>query len=92
MTTLWMVLAVLALWAGVAWLRRRAEYGSGAAPYGHRASPDHDADEDDGIDYDLLEQAEREVRDMDADARGHTPDSTPGDDWGPGAPRRPAGL
>ncbi len=43
----------------------------------------------DGIDRDVLEEAEREVRDMEASAR---PDEErPGDDWGPGA-ARPGGV
>jgi hypothetical protein len=44
-------------------------------------------DADDEIDYETLEQAEREVRDLDADA---TPeDGFAGDDWGPGTRKPP---
>jgi hypothetical protein len=47
--------------------------------------------DDDGIDREELEEAEREVRDLDPPAPG---DDRPGDDWGPGAarPRPPARL
>jgi hypothetical protein len=47
---------------------------------------------DDGIDRAELEEAEREVRDLDLD---HRPgDDVTGDDWGPGAarPKPPASL
>jgi len=48
----------------------------------HREPHDGDA-----IDYEELERAEDEVRDLGADAR---PDEGfEGDDWGPGAPRKP---
>ncbi len=41
--------------------------------------------EDDAIDREELEEAEREVRDLDLDRRPE--DEVPGDDWGPGAAR-----
>jgi hypothetical protein len=41
--------------------------------------------EDEGIDREELEQAEREVRDLDLDQRPE--DDVPGDDWGPGTAR-----
>jgi hypothetical protein len=41
----------------------------------------------DAIDYEELERAEDEVRDLGADARPE--DGFEGDDWGPGAPRKP---
>jgi hypothetical protein len=45
----------------------------------------------DGIDRDELEEAEREVRDME---RREADEELPGDDWGPGAarPRPPVRL
>jgi hypothetical protein len=43
----------------------------------------------DGIDRDVLEEAEREVRDLDASA--HPEEERPGDDWGPGV-ARPGGI
>jgi hypothetical protein len=45
------------------------------------------ADGDDEIDYEELERAEREVKDLDAGARPE--DGFEGDDWGPGAAPRP---
>jgi hypothetical protein len=44
----------------------------------------HSSDE---IDYEELERAEDEVRDLGAEARPE--DGFEGDDWGPGAPRKP---
>ena len=41
----------------------------------------------DAIDYEELERAEDEVRDLGADARPD--DGFEGDDWGPGVPRKP---
>jgi hypothetical protein len=94
---------VLLLWGIITLVRRTAETGEpgaqthqrmdrpmrggaedrsrgGAAPRpGHRA--------DDDIDWEELERAEEEVKDLGADA---TPeDGWEGDDWGPGAPRKP---
>jgi hypothetical protein len=43
----------------------------------------------DGIDREILEEAEREVRDLDAAARPE--EERPGDDWGPGV-ARPGGI
>lgn len=43
----------------------------------------------DGIDREVLEEAEREVRDLDASARPE--EERPGDDWGPGV-ARPGGI
>jgi hypothetical protein len=39
----------------------------------------------DGIDREVLEEAEREVRDLEASARPE--EERPGDDWGPGVAR-----
>jgi hypothetical protein len=43
----------------------------------------------DGIDREVLEEAEREVRDLDASAQPE--EERPGDDWGPGV-ARPGGI
>jgi len=43
----------------------------------------------DGIDREVLEEAEREVRDLDPSVRPD--DERPGDDWGPGV-ARPGGI
>ena len=76
---LWLVLAVLVLWAGIAVIRRSRERMHRGAPV--RADPD--------IDYQALEQAEREVKDLDTDAKGRPLDDALGDDWGPGTPKPP---
>ena len=67
-----MVAAVL-LAALLVWLRR------------DRRHPGPRLHGNDGIDRDVLEEAEREVRDMEASARPD--DERPGDDWGPGVAR-----
>lgn len=41
----------------------------------------------DGIDYEELERAEEEVRDLEANARPE--DGFEGDDWGPGTSKKP---
>jgi hypothetical protein len=41
----------------------------------------------DGIDYEELERAEEEVRDLEANVRPE--DGFEGDDWGPGTPKKP---
>jgi hypothetical protein len=73
-----LIAAVLVLALGM-WLRRRRQY-PGPRLYG-----------DEGIDREELEQAEREVRQLDPDPPG---EDRPGDDWGPGAarPRPPVRL
>ena len=68
------MLTALVIFAVAYWLVRRGEDIRSR----HR-SPSHD------IDRDVLERAEREVRDLDID---HRPDDGfEGDDWGPGAAR-----
>lgn len=75
-----LLVALVALIALVLWLRRDRSY------------PGPRLEEDDGIDREELEAAEREVRDLDANARPE--DGFLGDDWGPGAsrPRPPERL
>jgi hypothetical protein len=75
-----LLVALVALIALVLWLRRDRSY------------PGPRLTEGDEIDRDELEAAEREVRDLDANARPE--DSFLGDDWGPGAsrPRPPERL
>ena len=75
-----LLVALAAIVALVLWLRRDRRY------------PGPRLIDDDGIDREELEAAEREVRDLDPGAR---PDeSFLGDDWGPGAsrPRPPERL
>ena len=68
---------------------------AGAALFARRdrspRSPEVAADDDDAIDRSALEQAEREVRDMEGDEKGKPTDDVVGDDWGPGAGRTPLG-
>ncbi len=68
------LLTGMAIFAVAYWLVRRAEDRS--------YRPVKRAEE---IDHHALEQAEREVRDLDIHARPD--DGWEGDDWGPGAPR-----
>jgi hypothetical protein len=75
-----LLLGLIAAVALAAWLVRR---GEGAARSTARPKPSD-------IDYDELEAAEREVRDLDSAARPD--DDVPGGDWGPGAPRPPERL
>jgi hypothetical protein len=76
-----LLVAVAAIIALVLWLRRDRSY----------PGPRLDA-EDDGVDREALEAAEREVRDLDPNARPEN--GFLGDDWGPGAsrPRPPERL
>ncbi len=76
-----LLVALAALIALLLWLRRDRSY----------PGPRLEAN-DDGIDHEELEAAEREVRDLEP---GHRPeDGFEGDDWGPGAarPRPPIRL
>jgi hypothetical protein len=74
-----LLVALVALLALVLWLRRGRSYP------GPRLT-------DDEIDREQLEAAEREVRELDTNARPE--DGFLGDDWGPGAgrPRPPERL
>jgi hypothetical protein len=90
---------ILFLWGVITVVRRIAEseqaraqrYGGADARMDPRsrgpADPRTRADREDGIDWEVLQQAEDEVRDLGADARPE--DGWEGDDWGPGAPRKP---
>jgi hypothetical protein len=75
-----LLVALAAIIALVLWLRRDRSYP------GPRLSDDEE------IDREELEAAEREVRDLDAKQRPE--DGFTGDDWGPGAsrPRPPERL
>lgn len=72
--------AALAL---IVWLLRGGRRRGSAAPRGDSAV--------DPVDWEELEEAEREVRDLPA---GTGPDELPASDWGPGAskPRPPTRL
>jgi hypothetical protein len=75
-----LLVALAAVIALVLWLRRDRRY------------PGPRLADDDGIDREELEAAEREVRELDPSARPE--DGFLGDDWGPGAgrPRPPERL
>ena len=76
-----LLVALAALVSLVLWLRRDRSY-----PGPRMERDDH------GIDYEELEAAEREVRDLESDQRPEN--GFLGDDWGPGAsrPRPPERL
>ena len=74
-----LLVALAALVSLALWLRRDRTY----------PGPRLDSD-DDGIDREELDAAEREVRDLESAQR---PDEGfPGNDWGPGRPRPPEHL
>jgi hypothetical protein len=72
-----LLVAAVCIVALVLWLLRDRRY----------PGPRLDA-EDDGIDHEELEQAEREVRDLETSQRPEN--GFEGDDWGPGVPSRRA--
>lgn len=74
-----LLIAIAAIVALVLWLRRDRSYP------GPRLQS-----EEDGIDHEQLEQAEREVRELRSNQRPE--DGFPSDDWGPGSPRPPERL
>jgi hypothetical protein len=74
-----LLVALAAIVALVLWLRRDRSYP------GPRLQSD-----DDGIDHQELEAAEREVREL--DSRQRPEEGFSGDDWGPGTPRPPERL
>lgn len=74
-----LLVALAAIIALVLWLRRDRTYP------GPRLQSD-----DDGIDHQELEAAEREVREL--DSRQRPEEGFSGDDWGPGTPRPPERL
>ena len=75
-----LLVALVALIALILWLRRDRSY------------PGPRLADEDGVDREELEAAEREVRDLDSSQRPE--DGFAGDDWGPGAsrPRPPERL
>lgn len=79
---LWPALGVLVLWAGITLVQRGRERHAGK---GAGRPPARD----DEIDYDVLEQAEREVKDLGQNATGAPEEGGLGDDWGPGSPKGP---
>jgi hypothetical protein len=85
---LWAVLAVLCAWGFITIVRRIADEEASERLRDRR--PDTGLDRGslkDSIDWDELEKAEDEVRDVDAEAKPE--DGFEGDDWGPGAAPKP---
>jgi hypothetical protein len=74
-----LIVAFAAIIALILWLRRDRTY---PGPRLHS--------EDEKIDYEELEQAEREVRELGSSQKPE--DGFRGDDWGPGTPRPPERL
>lgn len=79
----WPMVAVLAVVGAILLIGRQAGETHGNGRDARKAA----RDADDEIDYETLEQAEREVRDLDADAKPE--DGFEGDDWGPGTRKPP---
>jgi hypothetical protein len=86
--TLWAVLAVLCAWGFITVVRKISEEeqseklrdGEGPSVYRNESLRD-------SIDWDELEKAEDEVRDLDPQAKPE--DGFEGDDWGPGSAPKP---
>jgi hypothetical protein len=74
-----LIVAFAAIIALILWLRRDRTY---PGPRLHS--------EDDEIDYEELEQAEREIRELGSTQKPE--DGFRADDWGPGTPRPPERL
>jgi hypothetical protein len=84
------VAVVLLLWGLITLVRRIAESEElnrrPPSPRPRRTDTRLD-DADDDIDWEELRRAEDEVRDLGSETRPE--DGWEGDDWGPGAPRKP---
>lgn len=85
MNVLSVLALILLLWGVVTLVRRIAEGEEQRRARGQAG--DWRAAAGDEIDYEELQRAEDEVRNLGADARPE--DGFEGDDWGPGAPRKP---
>jgi hypothetical protein len=86
--TLWVVLAVLCAWGFITIVRRiRDEEDSAKLQDGEEGSGHQSGSLKDSIDWEELQKAEDEVRDVDPDARPE--DGFEGDDWGPGTVQTP---
>ena len=86
--TLWAVLAVLCAWGFITAVRRMSEeQESGQLRDGELRAGEAEGSLEDSIDWDELEKAEDEVRDIDPLAKPE--DGFEGDDWGPGTAPKP---
>ncbi len=85
---LWIVLAVLCAWGFITIVRRISEQErSEQLPDGKVDGGYQKTSLKDDIDWETLEKAEDEVRDVDPMAKPE--DGFEGDDWGPGAAPKP---
>ena len=87
----WGLLAVVVVWlAIVEWRRVRERLRDDSAGVRARELDEHTVlpDDDEPIDWATLEEAEREVRDL--DPRQRPKNGFEGDDWGPGTRPPPA--
>ena len=86
--TLWAVLAVLCAWGFITIVRRISEQEQSEKLPDGKLNRSYQRDSlQDSIDWDELEKAEDEVRDIDPMARPE--DGFEGDDWGPGTAPKP---
>ena len=86
--TLWAVLALLCAWAFITMLRRIAEERQSEQLRDAEPRSAHEQESlKDSIDWDELEKAEDEIRDVDPGANPE--DGFEGDDWGPGSVPKP---
>ena len=89
----WPVLGLLAAWALITLVRKATEaQGSGELPDaklrgGYQEGGYQEESLEDSIDWEELEKAEDEVREIDPEAKPE--DGFEGDDWGPGTTRKP---
>jgi hypothetical protein len=81
-------LGVLVGWAALVVMIRRREKRESTSTQTQQ-TPSGSKGSDDEIDREELEQAEREVKDLQQDVRGRPLDDVVGDDWGPGTPKPP---
>jgi hypothetical protein len=89
--TLWVVLAVLCAWGFITIVRRISEEEQSERLRDGRPDSDYrNGSLKDSIDWEELEKAEDEVRDIDPQAGPE--DGFEGDDWGPGTTPKPPSL
>ena len=86
--TLWALLAILCAWGFITAVRRISEEEDSEKPPDGKLDSGYQTDSlKDSIDWDELEKAEDEVRDIDPMAKPE--DGFAGDDWGPGSAPKP---
>ncbi len=86
--TMWIGLALLSIVGFLVAARRASETRSSEqSPDGERGGGSQKTSLEDDIDWEELEKAEDEIRDVDPNANPE--DGFEGDDWGPGTTRKP---